>query len=1628
MQRLEFRISARDASGNPWEPLVTGDLTITDVRVALERLAPTLCGSGKIISGADASGEEVALLEAEASDGRIVVRLVVTDTDRTSVLHEFRDLVLSGDFDVAFTHAVFGPNNQAKLQADRTQFAEQYEESVLAIETLTPHQHEKLHECAAGATPSGDTNDGAGASDAVVGGRVAVDDVHLKAPAGAGKTFVALHQVLDYLRSHHAKKVLFVARNAALACFAAVWLGKRMRGHVAREKLFRNLHFLHEPFERGVCGMRIKGRCVQLVLLSDLTGPAVESDEVGGQMPYALVVVDEAHHVYSSDDARRCIEAYIARGDDDGGRMTRRLLLSDLSQSLGRRIAYPDGLRDVVLSEVVRCSKRIVAGAMAFQLGGDQKLLTRCHHESTGPPLRSFLFDLPRHQRHRSGPGAAVCGDSANSAVAGASEACSIFYQTYAEHTLRALEHVVDAFPGLSLHNRVAILVPDEEFLEGLRPQLVEVLRNRFPERRLRLVNSIVGSSDIGHAKENDKEDENNEAVLTPEHAGTSGEVDADDVEEWLVYDLVGQVDGLERLIIVGVGLDSTIRRDDTSSNDVTANDDETDDIGHAALERRSMLYRAITRAHLMFLVVNEFLRGGWLEFLGSIRLRDDEAFDSATEINRAEASAVEDVVMLELISAVTTAAEADTTLALKPESTAVTLLAAAVAKWREKGKALDVGVEDELRRWKSSAYQASEALQAGAAKLQLHLIEINACVRTRIKHQIALEMYNGCMANLSARVAELLEEHRSAAIHSACDKAIGDAALAVGRSLAADVIAALRLRVASAMELGEDAKEAARKAVNAWFQVETQIWDTLQAVLEQRALLTLAETDKRALQVTAVTAVCKGQNVQQSVECVVTELLRKRAEIAGAAALEAALVTCFGPEADPVCSANGRVRLVSLISSKELNNKKALVESFVMASSRWKVRLDDGKAVCIRPVNIVPLEEDPAVGTLAQGAATQAAPLLRKGVNLLMNAGKSAEDAATSVVMQWRTSVARVSSALDVEAASRKLHIRDDAAVMQKLVLTVLDMIWDSLLQAERQAEGQAEGQVPATSDEPMAAATDAETPEEAVTPAVVTLDEAVRTTLRDWQQSGLVEQREMALILSALEAAASSQRLLLTDAAIATLKRRVTGMLRSGDALEDAVDVAMREWHAQVVRKKVKQTVWDPSGNVSNQVTDVVRFMPFRKNFAENFHFMILCDVFQRLPFETLGTLACVSKSWRSVVTDPSWKPDLVAYAWGAADVTGFEEACPKPTLLHFSLTHSVVRIVCSDQSTMALTEGGDVWFWGKSWLQGVEPDCPRPTRIPELQDVMSVAVSPAGYHHLRRHWQGYSCAAITRSGALYAWGFGYGISMMHGRTVSRPSRVSNGISVWRPMTERALLVAVGLNYIALCVERWSEEVSNVPSQKTSVIVCGCFSRSSNIPVNCEYEELRDVPLRQLAGGAFHCCALTKSGDVYTFGDRYGPDGSNGDLLGQGNRGNPTPGETQRLDVDGLGPVAEVSCTSYCSLAITVDGRAFSWGDCDGNALGHTVTACHTPTWIKTLQWQRVAHGALAYTNGAVATMEGRVFVWGGHQWEGGIARGRHSALPTELSWSGVPSCYRCSSLVLGFRHGYLIFRKQP
>jgi len=213
------------------------------------------------------------------------------------------------------------------------------------------------------------------------------------------------------------------------------------------------------------------------------------------------------------------------------------------------------------------------------------------------------------------------------------------------------------------------------------------------------------------------------------------------------------------------------------------------------------------------------------------------------------------------------------------------------------------------------------------------------------------------------------------------------------------------------------------------------------------------------------------------------------------------------------------------------------------------------------------------------------------------------------------------------------------------------------------------------------------------------------------------------------------------------------------------------------------------------------------------------------------------------------------------------------------------------------------------------------------------------------------------------------------------------------------------------------------------TSVETCGRWCNEAPHALS-SWPELAGVPVRQLAAGAFHCCVVTTSGQLFTFGDQIGRDVSNGNLLGicEANdalsRGVRTPRRVQMPH-----PVAEVAASTYCSSAVTAGGEVYTWGDSDGGALGHDELECHEPKRVDAIKGHSVAHTSTSYTNSAATTHEGRVFVWGGQLWEGGIAKDAAGSAggPTEVEWGGLPDCYKCESVSLAHRHGYLLFTKR-
>jgi alpha-tubulin suppressor-like RCC1 family protein len=1645
-------------------------------------------------------------------------------------------------------HACVAPAHVAAL-ADRSESARRFEAEAVRLDTLTPHQQAALAEM-----------DGARAP-----------HLHLRAPAGAGKTFVALHRMLDALQPvrdatggdgaarecKDGARVLFIARNEALALFAAGWLARRAHGGVqGRRRLLSRLHLMHEPLHLGPCSLSLhRGRIVRHRLSDDDKAAEVVRDDdaagacrdgetawvagsqatdapvargVGG---YSLVVVDEAHHLYSRPDARAAIQPHVTAG-------AQLLLLSDLSQAASRVVPYPPGLAEVQLSEVVRCSSRIVAGAMAFQLGGEAKLLTHCHHRTAGPPLRSFLFDLETepageesklaaavpHAKLGSGGSGGVDGRSQNGKEP-KMDAAGRRARAYARHVLRAIDHAVSLFPGLPLHNRLALLVPDESFRESLKREMAGEVMRRW---NLRLVSAQEACCEVAEGDEEgggagqEEEEGEHAAAGDVSSVGTSGggsamravgsggassteSMTAEDgelglrcpAEGSILLDTVSNMDGLERLIVVAVGLDSPMKPATASPVKSGESGAGLPGCGTAAeggsgdgalLEARSMIYRALTRAQLLATVVNEIVEGGWLEFLLHVRMREDETFDASTAMARAETAAVEVAVRAQICDAI--AARVMQVGARAPGESATAWLAGEAAAMQERGASPQEAVSAVVQGWASAAEQALSALRAERLSLAspFGVVATDADLEG-LCDAAALSLAKGDAPHSDLVARDTLRRWLDARESTCVQQAVRQAAAASHTFLQAFVAPSSAASVAAPQDASVDA--AAPASALPCVEPATSLAHPVPSPAGSLSALDTPAA-RSALEVIRKTVVDSvkgmGPDRQGAADGRATEAsnaasgvsagrVADTSQLAGAG--DAAGGTSAGgseggPTIGPGADGGG--------SGLDEGSPGALAAAAEAAVRRW-LALEEEAAhqLLLLPAAGTRDSTEPALEW-----ARRTMPDTLHGAVADVLGGKELTKALDARCIQWQYA--------QVEAAARAAIDRacgsevDIAALggeeaRAAMVAEIVDTCMTAMLEIEDAParlpwENVEAGQVVtfwliAHAEVSLALAKESrraqsEMPSVAeLLPSLVamtragrvSLAQALQSTLTEWSEGELATRRRDALIASAIEEAARDLRLQLPAPAERRLRLAVLAALERGEQLSAAVDAAVEDYSTRLLRQRVQQTVWDPAGNQARNTACVPSFMPFRRGGEEAFDHDVLQHVFSLLPFSMLRTLALVCKRWHGVATDSSWQPDLLVFAWGAVDCCGLSAPTPRPTPLPFSIQHELLSFTCADDATLALCADGSVFHWGRSWRPSA-PVVTSPTRIPQLRDVVALAATPPGYYHERRQGLGFSAAAITRAGALYTWGANGSEQLLHKDPhVPWPRRVPNFGSVALGGTEpegarRVSHIALGLHYLALATRpagtvagrrTASEELPHAraaqpteaasspqpdPSDWSCVLTCGSFGSHGEEPHPLqERPELRGVPLRSLCAGAFHCCALSTTGELYTWGHEAGQDLSNGNLLGHGEpAGSIRP--PQRVAALAAHPVVEVSASTYCTMAITVDQRVFTWGDSDGDALGHSELECHTPKWLSEppLRGLRIAHGAMAYTNAAVATDDGRVFQWGGNAWERGVAGGRGVRGPSEVEWAGAPPCYMCSSVALAWRHGYMVLRKKP
>eukprot|EP00438_Fugacium_kawagutii_P029136 Skav236423 [mRNA] locus=scaffold4816:50159:58700:- [translate_table: standard] len=439
--------------------------------------------------------------EEQLDDGRPCLQVqfdlpTIGQIKQAQMLMMLRDAVLSKDLDTKLNADLSKQGVNEDLAVDNAQFLKRYSRKLMSFTSLTPQQEEMVQRFSV--FPN--------------------EHIHLAAPAGCGKTFVALRHVVTKLRTSTGGSIMYICPNRSLIFYFVQWLLIQEPDH----EWLQQMIVMHQPYAQF---MRVSMENHRIIL------EALQDQPTG----VVLAVFDEAHEVLRMDSSLFSkIEAQ------------QKILLSDVSQSHALHVEYPEAHR-VNLTEVVRSTKRVVGGAASFGLQDSE---TSCLG-TNGPPLKTFLFKTPED-------GQSLFGE-------------------FAEKTLDALLYLVQTYPSLSFEQDVAVIVSSEHFYDKFKPHLEQCLKRRFSP-----------SSQVVSFEES--------LAWLPRNN------DQDMGDDVFILDHDENARGLEKMFVVSVAFDAEITGDSDNS-------------------ARARLYHSITRAQFQTLVVDQFLHGGWLEFLTTLKL-----------------------------------------------------------------------------------------------------------------------------------------------------------------------------------------------------------------------------------------------------------------------------------------------------------------------------------------------------------------------------------------------------------------------------------------------------------------------------------------------------------------------------------------------------------------------------------------------------------------------------------------------------------------------------------------------------------------------------------------------------------------------------------------------------------------------------------------------------------------------------------------------------------------------------------------------------------------------------------------------------------------------------------------------
>ncbi|TVU05773.1 hypothetical protein EJB05_48956 [Eragrostis curvula] len=289
-----------------------------------------------------------------------------------------------------------------------------------------------------------------------------------------------------------------------------------------------------------------------------------------------------------------------------------------------------------------------------------------------------------------------------------------------------------------------------------------------------------------------------------------------------------------------------------------------------------------------------------------------------------------------------------------------------------------------------------------------------------------------------------------------------------------------------------------------------------------------------------------------------------------------------------------------------------------------------------------------------------------------------------------------------------------------------------------------------------------------------------------------------------------------------------------------------------------------------------------------------------------------------------------------------------------------YAVTAVVAGSRNSLAICKDGRLFTWG--WNQrgtlGHPPETKTessPGPVEALAGVRIVQAAIGGWH----------CLAVDDKGRAYAWG-----GNEYGQCGEEPERKEDGTKALRrdiPFPQRC---APKLKVRQVSGFGFLQCASSASSCRRNPFG-GFDTRSKQISTPVRVQGLERVSV--IAVGAFHNLALTEDGVLWAWGNNeYGQ-------LGTGD----TQPRSQPIRIEALSDVklVDIAAGGWHSTALTEEGEVYAWGRGEHGrlGLGDDKSSHMVPLQVQLLAGEDIVQVSCGGTHSVALTRDGRMFSYG-------------------------------------------------